>query len=308
MLNAVDSHQHYWDIRSTFPMDNLPWVMGAVTYGWTQAGLHTLQRSFLPADLAPHLLDRGVSQTIVVNVLHSLAETRWLLDLAAKNSSIAGVVGWVSLSQPRELVQRDLDAFGDQPKLVGLRHLAQFEPDDSWLLRADVLAGLGVLAERHLTYDLLVQPSQLHCVPTLSERLPELRMVIDHIAKPRIRDGEIEPWARDIRQAAANPNVFCKVSGMITEADHDNWTPEQLTPFVEIVVEAFGTERVMFGSDWPVCTLAGSYQQVAEACRFSLDRVVGGLTDEVERVVFRDNAIRFYQLERLLSGAAPTGA
>lgn len=304
-MDWIDSHQHYWDIGSAFQVDNLPWVMGAVTYAWKQAGLDQLDRPFLPRDLTPQLADHDVTHTIVVNVIHSMGETRWLLDLAAGNPSIAGVVGWISLTQPRELVERDLDVFAHEPKLVGVRHLAQFEPDERWLLRSDVLGGLAAIADRDLSFDLLLQPQHLPCVPFISEKVPGLRMVIDHIAKPRIREGELEPWATHIREAAVNPNVFCKISGMITEASHEGWKPEDLTPYVAIAVEAFGTDRLMFGSDWPVCTLAGSYADVMSSCRFALQQSVGPLTNELERALFRDNAARFYKLDQAAATRGP---
>lgn len=294
-MERIDAHQHYWDIDQVFPVDGMPWFLGAVTYGWRPAGLAALDRSLLPLDLEPALAAKGIAGTILVNAIHSLGETRWMLDLARRHRSIEGVVGWVNLAQPAELVAQDLDQFALDATLVGIRHLAQFEPDERWHLRPDVLAGLRVLAQRGVPYDLLLKPSQLGHVPELSEKLPDLNMVVDHLAKPDIKHGTLEPWARDIRRAARNPRLFCKLSGMITEADHQRWTPADLTPYVETVLEAFGTDRVMYGSDWPVCTLAASYDRVYDALLDNLRRILGDLDGETERAIFRDNALRFYR-------------
>lgn len=295
-METIDAHQHYWDNRRVFPVNGYPWFLGAVSYGWKQAGLDVLDRSFLPDDLAPQIAAHGVTRTVLINVLHSAAETEWMLSLADAHPSIAGVVGWINLAQPVELVARDLERVRSHPKLVGIRHLAQFEPDEEWLLRSDVLAGFAVLEKAGVPYDLLLKPSQLRCVPVLSEKLPDLYMVIDHLAKPDIKNRVLAPWAQDIHLAAQNPRVFCKLSGMITEADHQRWTPDDLVPYVATVLEAFGTDQVMYGSDWPVCTLAGSYDRAFSACVYTLEKVVGGLSQEVERAIFRENAIRFYKL------------
>jgi L-fuconolactonase len=293
--DAIDAHHHLWDIDQAFPVDDLPWLLGAVTYGWKQAGLAALDRSFLLADLEPQLSAAGIVQTILVNALHSMGETRWMLSVAMANPEVAGVVGWVRLTQPTDLVERDLDALAS-PKLVGVRHLAQFEPDDRWLLRADVLAGLDVVARRRLSYDLLLTPNLLRYIPELSERLPELAMVIDHAAKPNIKDGVLEPWTTDLRRAAANPRVFCKLSGLVTEADHRRWRPDDLRPYVETVLDTFGPDRVMFGSDWPVCTLATTYAGWRTALTDILERSLGRLDPATDQSVFRDTARSFYKL------------
>jgi L-fuconolactonase len=289
-VNAIDAHQHYWEVAR-------------FDYGWDRQGLPQLDRDFLPAELEPQLAVAGVAGTVVVQVLHTEAETRWMLDLAQQATSIAGVVGWVDLTQSPEAIESSLDRLRADPgRLVGIRHLVHEEPDDDWLIRPDVLRGLAVLEARDEPFDLLLRPRHLAHVPRLSERLPGLRMVIDHIAKPLIRDHVIQPWARDLGAAAENPNVWCKVSGMITEADHARWVPADLAQFVERTLQAFGPDRVMYGSDWPVCTLAGSYERVIGALR----EVLGGVDGSTESAIFERSARAFYGLDRPIA-AVSTG-
>jgi L-fuconolactonase len=296
MTDRIDAHQHFWDPARRFPLVD-SWLQGAVTYGWSEAGLPQLNRPFLPVHLEHELSGVGVGHTIAVQAINSIGETRWLLELSDENPSIAGVVGWIDLAQPSELVQHDLDRLR-HPKLVGVRHLVQFEPDPGWLLRPNVLAGLRLLAAAGLPYDLLVTAAHLPLLPELSAAVPDLVMVIDHAAKPQIRDGLIDPWERDIRAAAENPMISCKLSGLVTEADHERWTGADLRPYIEVVADAFGVHRVMFGSDWPVCTLAATYGQVAAALDEELGRILAG-DAAAERAIFRENALRVYALEGL---------
>jgi L-fuconolactonase len=281
-VNVVDAHQHYWEV-------------GRFDYGWTPQGVPSLDRDHLPDELEPQLRAAGVARTVLVQVLHLEAETEWMLGLAGSHPSIAGVVGWVDLTAPPDHVHAALDRLLKDPRLVGIRHLVHEEPDDDWLARADVLRGLAVLEERDVPFDLLLRPRHLRHVPRLSERLPRLRMVIDHIAKPFIKDQLLEPWAGEMTDAAANPNVWCKVSGMITEADHAAWTSDDLRPYVQTVLRAFGPERLMYGSDWPVCTLAGSYERVIGALR----EVLAGADESVESRIFAASAGSFYRLDPL---------
>jgi L-fuconolactonase len=276
----IDAHQHYWDT-------------GAFDYGWAQAGLPALERPFLPGDLEPQLAAVGIDRTVVVQVLHTTEETAWLLDLARANPSIAGVVGWVDLEARADDIEGSLAGLRDDPRLVGIRHLVHEEPDVGWLTRPAVIRGLGVLERTGVPFDLLLRPAHLRHVPLLSERLPGLRMVVDHIAKPLIAARRMEPWATDVRAAAANPNVWCKLSGMITEADHAAWSPDDLAPYVEVALDAFGVGRLMYGSDWPVCTLAGSYGQVIGALR----TVLGSIDAGVEARLFGGSAAEFYGIE-----------
>ncbi len=293
----IDSHQHYWQAGRSFRWQELPWIVGAVSYAWKQSGMDALDRDFMPSDLEPQAAESGFDRTVLVQVLNNLGETHWMLDVADSHDSVAGVVGWVDLTQPAEIVERDIQALSARPKLCAIRHLVEFESDDDWLLRRDVLEGLAVLESAGIPYDLLLRPRHLSRVPVLSDRLPEMDMVIDHIAKPDIRGAVLDPWRADIMAAAENPRIMCKLSGMVTEADHQSWKPDDLVPYVGTVVEAFGTDRVMFGSDWPVSTLAGTYAQVHSALRHALGTVLGGLDLTVEQAVFHDNAQRFYRLD-----------
>jgi L-fucono-1,5-lactonase len=277
---VIDAHQHYWDV-------------GQFDYGWTRQGLPALERDFLPSDLEPQLAAAGVQRTVLVQVLHTIDETRWMLDQAHGQDSIAGVVGWVDLTWAPESIEADLGELRRDRKLVGIRHLVHDEPDVDWLVRAEVLRGLGVLEAMDVPFDLLLRPPHLRHVPRLSERLPRLRMVVDHVAKPLIREAVLEPWASELAAAAENEHVWCKLSGMITEADHASWTPDDLAPYVESAMRSFGPGRLMFGSDWPVCTLAGSYQRVIDALRL----VLRGVDAETEASIFGANARAFYRLD-----------
>jgi L-fuconolactonase len=292
----IDAHQHYWQVDRSFPLEPHTWLLGAVRYPWREAGLDALDRSFLPSELEPSLHANGVEHTVLVNVLHSAAETEWMLALAQRTSSIAGVVGWLNVARPVELVAADLGALQQHPSFVGVRHLAQFETDSRWLLRDDVVRGLELLSQAGIPYDLLVTPRELNTVPELSERLPDLRMVVDHVAKPAIRSGETEPWASQIRRAAENPKLHCKLSGLVTEADHTSWRPNDVLPYVEEAVESFGIDRLMFGSDWPVCQLAASYERVHDLLAELLTTVLGEMTATVRQQIFAENARSFYGL------------
>lgn len=294
--HRVDAHQHYWHPANAFPAHGDGWSLGAVGYAWRRAGLSQLDRAFLPADLEPRLREAGVDRSVLVNVLHSAGETRWMLELAAAHDSIAGVVGWVDLRADPGTVDTELDALGRDTKLVGIRHLSEFEPDPRWLLRDDVIAGLEVLERRGLPFDLLLAADQLPVVPALSERLPRLRMVIDHLAKPRIREGVRDPWRSHLQAAAENPLIHCKLSGMVTEADREHWRPADLLPYVEASVNAFGPDRLLYGSDWPVCTLAATYAQVHHSLLDCLEQVLGGRRALPEAGIFGENAVSFYGL------------
>lgn len=275
---VVDTHQHFWDpCRYKYPWMNRP-------------EMKALNRPFLPKDLRPILLKVGVDQTVLVQVQSSLDETFWFLDLAAANDFIAGVVGWVDLTASD--LGETLDKLMQYPKFKGVRHQVEEESDDAWLNRSDVLRGLKEIAGRGLSYDLLVKPGHLKYVPIIAENVPELRMVIDHIAKPDIVSGNFESWASDLTAVARISTVWCKLSGIITEADWKHWKLADIKPYIDHVVECFGFDRVMFGSDWPVCTLAGTYQEAFKTVSESLDE-----TGKSQRQrVFGDNAREFYRL------------
>jgi len=279
VVATVDSHQHYWDI-------------GRFQYGWVEAGRAILDRNFLPHELEPQMRAADIKRSVLVQALNQPDETGWLLSLADIHASIAGVVGWVDLTKSPGEIEKDLAELLRHPRFSGIRHLVESEPDDDWLVRPDVLDGLGALEQSGVPFDLLIRPQHLKHVPVLSERHPSLNMVIDHIAKPGIRERVIEPWGSDIREASRNARIMCKLSGMVTEADQVAWTPDDLAPYIEVVLDAFGAERLMFGSDWPVCTLAGSYHRTLVALR----HVLGHLRPQEEAAIFGGNASRFYRL------------
>jgi len=275
---SVDAHQHFWEL-------------GRFDYPWMSSSPENLKRTFLPRDLAPLLAEAGISRTVAVQAHQSLAEARWLLELAATNDFIAGVVGWVDLTDSH--LGKHLDELQLNSKFKGVRHLIQDEPDDAWMVRQDVLAGYRELERRNVPYDVLVFPRHLKYIPRLREYCPNLRLVIDHIAKPPIAQGTMDGWARDMEVLASLPSVWCKLSGMVTEANWKTWTPLELKPYVDHVIKHFGYSRTMFGSDWPVCTQAGTYQQVVG----SLRHVLGPLSDADYARVWGGNACEFYDLE-----------
>ncbi|HTS37461.1 MAG TPA: amidohydrolase family protein [Candidatus Solibacter sp.] len=272
----IDSHQHFWHYDP-------------VRYAWITDEMSILKRDFLPPHLLPELKSNGVDGCVAVQAEQSEEETHFLLELAEQNGQIMGVVGWVDLSAPN--VSQRLDRLAQNKKLRGIRHIAQSEPDDWFLTREDFCRGIGVLKDFNLTYDILIYPKQLPAAIKLAERFPGQNFVLDHIAKPFIRSGEIEPWAANIRALAANPNVYCKVSGLVTEAK-PNWTNADFTPYLDVVFEAFGSDRLMFGSDWPVCLVAADYKSVYG--------IVAGYMKNLpiaeQRKIFGLNAIRFYGL------------
>ena len=273
----LDSHQHFWRYDAT-------------QYPWIPPG-SPLQRDWLPADLALLQVPLGFTGSIAVQARQSLAESHWLLGLADADPRVAGVVGWVDLQA--DDVEEPLAPLARHPKFVGVRHVVQDEPDDQFMLRPSFLRGLGRLRQFGLTYDLLIYPKQLPAALEVVRQFPGQPFVLDHIAKPLIRENVLNPWRRQIRELAAFPNVQCKVSGMVTEADHAAWRPEHFRPYLDEVFAAFGPDRLMFGSDWPVCLLAGSYEQVY---RLAADYVtdVARWDAVAQAKFFGGNCARFY--------------
>jgi L-fuconolactonase len=276
----VDAHHHFWDpSRADYP--------------WMTDELAAIRRPFGPADLAPLLEATGVDRTILVQTRASVDETRGFLATAAATPFVAGVVGWADLIDPAvsdAIAQLRQEPGGD--RLVAIRHQVHDEEDANWLGRSDVQRGIAAVGEAGLVYDLLVRPRELPAALDVVRVLPNVRFVIDHIAKPPIASGELQPWADLIRPFGAAPNVWCKVSGMITEADWANWQPDDLRPYVHHVLDVFGAERLLFGSDWPVCLVAGSYQQVFDVARAAL----GDLAPAEMTAVFGGNATEVYRL------------
>jgi L-fucono-1,5-lactonase len=280
-MSTVDAHHHFWDpSRADYP--------------WMSRELEPIARPFGPHDLAPLAAAAGIDITILVQTRASLDETREFLDIAASSPLVAGVVGWVDLTDPAvaDVIAAVLAAPGGR-HLVGIRHQVHDEPDPNWLLRPDVHRGLAAVAEAGLAYDLLVRSRELPAALRVAEAFPELRLVIDHLAKPAIRHGAIEPWATLIRPFGTLGNVSCKLSGLVTEADWARWQVRDLGPFVEVVLETFEPARIMFGSDWPVCLLAGSYTQVVETAR----KLMADLSDDERDLVFGGVATRVYRLD-----------
>jgi len=274
----IDSHQHFW-------------AYVAAEYPWIGPGMERLARDYLPADLAPLLAAEGVDGSVAVQARQSLVESHWLLDLAANHPLVKGVVGWVDLRS--DTVGDDLHALAANPKFVGVRHVVQDEPDPRFVLGEDFVRGLRLLHRHGLTYDLLLYPHQLAAAIELVSLVPEQPFVVDHLAKPRIAAREIDGWARDIRAIARHDNVCCKVSGMVTEAVWQGWKRDDFTPYLDVVLEAFGPERLMAGSDWPVCLLAGEYAEVAAIAREYFAR----LSAREQALVHGGTAARFYGLE-----------
>lgn len=276
--SIVDSHQHFWQV-------------GRFDYPWMSPEVGILCRDYLPDSLEPILKRCGVGKTILVQASNSLDETRWLLSLADRYSFIAGVVGWVDLTSNH--VDRELSEFIPHSKFKGVRHLVESEPAEDWLIQKSVLSGLRQLSSQGVSYDLLVHTRHLKHARRVAENCPDLRLVIDHMAKPPIKCGEIDEWAREIRALAALPNVWCKLSGLATEADWQSWRLDELKPYVGTALNYFGPQRLMFGSDWPVCLLAASYERVLETAQTLLSE----LSDEDRQHIFSNNALDFYRIQ-----------
>ena len=270
----IDAHQHFWKYSPE-------------KYGWISDMMPELKHDFLPGHLQPLLTDQSFDRSIAVQARQDLDETHWLLELAAENEFIAGVVGWVDLCSPDLPAQ--LESFAAIPKFLGVRHLLQDEPDNEFMLRPEFRRGIARLAEYGLTYDLLLHPRHLSIAVKLVHEFPHQRFVLDHIAKPAIADGLIEPWARDIRELA-KCDVYCKLSGMVTEANWKQWKTEDFRPYLDVVFNSFEPGRLMIGSDWPVCTLSASY---VETLGIVMEYVTQLRPDEADDI-FGISCMRFY--------------
>ncbi len=270
----LDAHQHFWSYD-------------AAQYPWIPPG-SALHRDWLPQDLAPLLAAAGLDGCIAVQARQSVEESRWLLELAERQPIIKGVVGWVDLRSPK--ADDVLGELAQHPRFVGVRHVVQDEPEDDFMLGADFLRGIGELRAHRLTYDILIYPRQLPAAIALAQRFPEQPFVLDHMAKPAIKSGALSPWREQIRELAQAPNVLCKISGMVTEADAQAWQAADFRPYLDVVCEAFGADRLMFGSDWPVCLLAAKYAQVFALVRDHL----APLPAAAQAKIFGENTARFY--------------
>lgn len=277
MPPRIDSHQHFWRYN---PRE----------YPWMDDSRAPLRVDIMPPAMQPLLAQAKIDGTVAVQARQNLRETEFLLALAAEYDFIRGVVGWVDLSAAD--IEAQLERFASHPRLVGIRHIVHDEADDRFMLGGGFLRGLAQLQAYGLRYDLLVFPRHLPVALDVVKRFPEQRFVLDHIAKPFIKDGIIQPWERDIRALAACDNVCCKVSGMVTEAAWGAWTQADFTPYLDVVFDCFGSERLMFGSDWPVCELAGSYSEVLNI----VERYITALSADEQAAVMGGNASDFYQL------------
>lgn len=274
----IDAHHHLWKYNTS-------------DFGWMDDSMEVLKRDYLPADLETEITEVGVTGTVVVQARQMIEETTWLLEQAEENPFIKGVVGWLDL-RSNEL-KSQLDHFTAHSKLVGLRHVIHDEPDENFMLRPAFLKGIEMLQDYDLTYDLLLFPKHLTRAIELVRMFPEQRFVLDHISKPFIKTGILQPWKRDIEALAAQANVWCKISGMVTEAKPHKWRYEDFVPYMKVVMDAFGTNRIMLGSDWPVCRLSGEYEEVMAIPMDFFSK----LTKAEQTNVLSKNAIECYQLE-----------
>ncbi len=274
---VIDSHQHFWKYDP-------------IRHDWINDEMSILKKDFLPVDLQKLYQAAGIDGCVAVQADQSEAETDFLLQLAEHNDFIRGVVGWVDLRSP-ELAERLLhyQAFS---KLKGFRHVVQSEPDPNFMLRDDFQRGIAQLHAHDYTYDILIFPNQLPAAIETVRNFPDQRFVVDHIAKPYIKTGKIKEWAINMETIASFPNVMCKLSGMVTEADWSNWKNEELVPYLEVVNQCFGAKRMMFGSDWPVCLLGGSYTDI----KGILEHFIRDFSAEDQAAIWGGNATHFYQL------------
>jgi len=276
---VIDAHHHFWDPAKA-------------KYPWMTKALDPIRRRFGPEDLRPLLAANGVDQTILVQTRASIDETREFLATAAGHDFIAGVVGWVDITADVSKQVASLRAGPGGKKLVGIRHQVHDEADAEWLGKKDVRRGIAAVGKAGLAYDILVKTRELPAALAMVRALPEMRFVIDHMAKPPIASGATSEWAERLKPLAAQPNVFVKLSGMVTEADWKRWTARDLTPYVQRVLEWFGPERCVFGSDWPVCLVAASYAHVIDAC----GQALGDLPITDRERIFGGNAVELYRL------------
>lgn len=274
----IDTHQHFWN----YSLEE---------YGWIDERMEPLQRDFLPPELQSILEELDFEGSIVVQARQTLAETEWLLELADQHRWIKGVVGWVDLCDPN--VNQQLLKFTKHPKFVGVRHVIHDEPDERFLLKKEFLNGIEALHQYDIVYDLLIRPNHLPYACELVERFPNQRFVLDHLSKPMIREGIKEPWEEFIQKLAEHKQVACKISGMVTEADWHQWRYEDFVPYIDTVMNCFGSRRVMLGSDWPVCTLAGSYQDVINIPL----KYCQSFSEDERADIESENAKRIYKLK-----------
>ena len=273
----IDSHQHFWQYHP-------------VKHAWIDDAMAVIRKDFMPSDLAKVYQENGVDGCVAVEADQNSAETNLLLQLASEYNFIKGVVGWIDLRS--DSIESKLEARKSQEKLKGFRHVVQAEADHNFLLRPNFLRGVSLLEKHNYTYDILIFPHQLGATLEFVKRFPNQKFIIDHIAKPYIKDGFYDGWAVLMKEIAKQENVFCKLSGMITEADYNHWKPEQIHPYMDLVLEVFGSNRLLFGSDWPVCLVAGNYSKIKRL----VVHFISKLSTHEQQNIMGTNAIKFYNL------------
>lgn len=277
-MEIIDAHNHYWHYE---PQE----------YSWIGEEHGPLKKDCLPADLDPELEKHNVTGTIAVQARQNLEENRFLLQVADRNPIVKGVVGWLDLRAGN--VEENLQSYASAAKSVGLRHFIQSEPEEGFMLRDDFRRGIAALKHWGLTYDILIGHRQLAETVKFVELFPDQPFVLDHIAKPPIKAGIIEPWKTEMQQLARHPQLHCKISGLVTEADWQHWQEEELKPYLDVVFEAFGPDRLMFGSDWPVCLLAAPYSKVVKLVK----GYIAQLPEQDQEKIMSHNAKAFYKLK-----------
>lgn len=273
----IDSHHHFWKYDP-------------IEYDWIDDSMKVIRKDFLPENLKTTIQEAGVDGVISVQARQSVEETDWLIGMAHQNEFIKGVVGWLPLVQKD--IEEYLEKYADEKKLKGVRHVIQGEPDPEFMLRKDFNHGISLLKKYSLVYDILIVERQLPNTIRFVDQHPEQVFVLDHIAKPLIGRNELSPWKENIQKLARRENVNCKISGMVTEADYQKWTPSQLLPYIEVILEAFGPDRLLFGSDWPVCLVATTYTNWVNLVR----KNVTPYTKTEQAKIMGENALRLYQL------------
>jgi|TARA_B110000116_G_scaffold264526_1_gene272473 L-fuconolactonase len=274
---VIDSHQHFWKYEP-------------VKHSWIDDDMSVIRRNFSPSDLAKVYQENSIDGCVAVQADQTLEETDFLIDLASINNFIKGIVGWVDLRA--ENIENVLEKYSTDKIVKGFRHVVQGEADHNFLLRPNFSRGISLLEKHNFTYDILVFPHQLGSVLEFVKKFPHQKFVIDHIAKPYIKDGYFEGWATMMTAIGKHENVSCKMSGMVTEADFNIWTPEQIHPYMDTVLEAFGSKRILFGSDWPVCLVAGNYSKIK---KLTTD-FISQLSKIEQNSIMGNNAIEFYNL------------
>jgi L-fuconolactonase len=274
----IDSHHHFWKYNP-------------VEYDWIDEPMKAIRQDFLPEILETTIHKAGVDGVVSVQARQSIEETEWLIKMASKHEFIKGLVGWLPLVQ--EDIEAYLEKYSKEKKLKGVRHVVQGEPDSEFILRKDFNHGISMLKNYSLVYDILVVERQLPNTIRFVDQHPDQVFVLDHIAKPLIARNELSPWHENIKELAKRENVSCKISGMVTEADFQTWTPKQLQPYFDVVLEAFGPDRLLFGSDWPVCLVATTYKDWVDLVKTN----ISALSESEQAKIMGGNAMRIYDLK-----------